>query len=59
VVSHLFLHVPEVRRFLAQGQQRAKTFIGEIIRVNYEREAAKRNAVTQPARGFFDAEASA
>ena len=33
--------------------------IGEIIRVNYESEAAKRNAVTQPARGFFDAEASA
>ena len=42
-----------------KASKEQKTFIGEIIRVNYEREAAKRNAVTQPARGFFDAEASA
>lgn len=40
----------------SEGQ---KAFIEEIARINFEKEMAKRNCVTQPVRGFFDAEVSA
>ena len=43
----------------SKASKEQKAFIEEITRVNYEREAAKRNAVTRPARGFFDAGESA
>ena len=36
-----------------------KAFIEELTRINFERETAKKSAVAQPIRGFFDTEISA
>lgn len=33
-----------------------KAFIEELTRINFEREMAKKSAVAQPIRGFFDTE---
>ena len=40
----------------SKASEEQKSFIEEITRINYEREEAKRKAVDQPVRGFFDAE---
>lgn len=43
----------------SKASEEQKAFIEEITRINYERDAAKRNVTAQPIRGFFDAEVSA
>lgn len=43
----------------SKASDEQKAFIEEITRINYERDAVKCNAMTQPVRGFFDVGVSA
>jgi len=39
-----------------KASEKQKAFIEELTRINFEREMAKKSAVAQPIRGFFDTE---
>jgi len=43
----------------SKASEMQKAFIEELTRINFEREMAKKSAVAQPIRGFFDTEISA
>ena len=43
----------------SKAREMQKAFIEELTRINFERDMAKKNAVAQPIRGFFDTEISA
>lgn len=43
----------------SKASEMQKAFIEELTRINFERETAKKSAVAQPIRGFFDTEISA
>lgn len=59
MVSNLFFHVSEIWGVLSKASEMQKAFIEELTRINFERETAKKSAVAQPIRGFFDTEISA
>ena len=42
-----------------KASETQKAFIEELTRINFEREMAKKSAVAQPIRGFFDREVPA
>lgn len=43
----------------SKASDEQKAFIEEITRINYEKDAVKRNVMTQTVRGFFDEGVSA
>ena len=59
MVSNLFSMCRKFGVSWSKASEMQKAFIEELTRINFERETAKKSAVAQPIRGFFDTEISA